>query len=259
MLLTIDVGNTTTKLGFFGRNGGAVGTLLQTWRVSTVRSRSSDEYGVLFRSLFDGTALAHDEVEAIAISSVVPQIDHLLSEACLRYMRVQPFFLNAGSQELIPVRTDRPKELGADLVAAAIGAVALYGAPAVVIGFGTATTFGAISADGAFLGAAIAPGIQISIDALVARTAKLPQVALHAPPEAIGRDTVSALQSGIVYGFVGQVEGLVGRIKREIGEGARVIATGGFAEVIARHTSAIDTVDPHLILEGLRRYYDSVR
>jgi type III pantothenate kinase len=259
VLLTIDVGNTTTKLGFFGRNGGEVGTLLHTWRVSTVRSRSSDEYGVLFRSLFDGTALAHDEVEAIAISSVVPQIDHLLAEACVRYMQVQPFFLNACSQELIPVRTDRPKELGADLVAAAVGAVALYGAPAVVIGFGTATTFGAISADGAFLGAAIAPGIQISIDALVARTAKLPQVALHAPPEAIGRDTVSALQSGIVYGFVGQVEGLVGRIKREIGEGARVIATGGFAEVIARHTSAIDTVDPHLILEGLRRYYDSVR
>ncbi len=259
MLLAIDVGNTYTKLGFFGRNGGDLGTLLHTWRVSTSRSRSSDEYGVLFRSLFDGSALPHDEVEAIAISSVVPQIDQSLADGCVRYLRVQPFFLNAASQELIPVRTDRPKELGADFIAGAIGAVGIYGAPAIVIGFGTATTFGAISADGAFLGAAIAPGIQISIDALVARTAKLPQVALHAPPEAIGRDTVSALQSGIIYGFVGQVEGLVRRIKGEVGEGARVIATGGLAEVIARHTSAIDTVDPHLILEGLRRYYDSVR
>jgi type III pantothenate kinase len=259
VLLAIDVGNTYTKLGFFGRNGGDVGTLLQTWRVSTSRSRSSDEFGVLFRSLFAGTALAHDDIEAIVISSVVPQIDQLLAEACVRYLRVQPFFLSAASQELIPIRTDRPKELGADFVAAAIGAVGIYGAPAVVISFGTATTFGAISADGAFLGAAIAPGIQISIDALVTRTAKLPQIALHAPPETIGRDTVTALQSGIIYGFVGQVEGLVKRIKREVGEGARVIATGGLAEVIARHTDAIDTVDPHLILEGLRRYYDSVR
>lgn len=259
MLLTIDVGNTDTKLGFFGRNGGDVGTLLHTWRVSTSRSRSSDEYGVLFRSLFDGTALAHQEVEAIAISSVVPQIDHVLADACLRYLRVQPFFLSAVAQELIPIRTDRPKELGSDLVAGAIGAVGVYGAPAIVIGFGTATTFGAISAEGAFIGAAIAPGIQISIDALVARTAKLPQVALHAPPEAVGRDTVSALQSGIIYGFVGQTEGLVHRLKAEVGEQARVIATGGMAEVIARHTRAIDTVDPHLILEGLRRYYESVR
>jgi type III pantothenate kinase len=174
----------------------------------------------------------------------------------VQYFGCEPQFFSAAEQDLIEVRTDRPKELGSDLAAAAIAARALHGSPLIVIGFGTATTFGAVARDGAFLGAAIAPGIQSSIDALVARTAKLPQVALEAPSSAIGPDTVSALQSGIIFGFVGQTEGIVARMRGELGQDARVVATGGLAEIVARHTLAIDAVEPHLVLEGLRRHYE---
>jgi type III pantothenate kinase len=157
------------------------------------------------------------------------------------------------------VTTERPNELGADLLAAAIAARATYGAPLIVIGFGTATTFGAVSREGEYLGVAIAPGIRISIDALVERTAKLPQVALEAPNGPIGRDTVSALQAGIVFGFVGQTEALVARMRHAIGDDARVIATGGLADVIAKRTSAIDAVEPHLVLQGLALWHASLR
>jgi type III pantothenate kinase len=160
---------------------------------------------------------------------------------------------------LPPRRTERPKELGSDLLAAAIAARASYGAPVIVIGFGTATTFGAVGRNGTYLGAAIAPGIQISIDALVDRTAKLPQIALEAPASPIGRDTVAALQSGIVYGFVGQCEGLIARMRVELGADARVVATGGLAEIVAGQTAAIEAVEPHLVLDGLRLYYDALR
>jgi type III pantothenate kinase len=156
------------------------------------------------------------------------------------------------------VRIERPAELGADLLAGAIGAVARYGAPVIVLDYGTATTFAAVSRDGAYLGTAIAPGIEISIQALVSRAAKLPQIALEAPSAAIGRDTVASLQAGIIFGFVGQAEAVVARMQAELGGGARVVATGGLAEIVARHTSVIETIDPHLILEGLKLYYESL-
>jgi type III pantothenate kinase len=257
MLLAIDVGNTDTKLGFFDDARGGTGALLLDWRVMTERRRTADEFGALFIALFASANVPLADVTAIAISSVVPQGDRALREACVRYFRCEPAFFSAAAQDLMEIRTERPRELGADLAASAIGARALHGAPLIVVGFGTATTFGAVAADGAYLGAAIAPGIQLSIDALAAGTAKLPQVALEAPPRAIGRDTVAALQSGIIFGFVGQTEALVARIRTELGASARVVATGGLAEIVARQTAAIDAIEPHLVLEGLRLYHGS--
>jgi type III pantothenate kinase len=259
VLLAVDVGNSETKLGFFARGAnGAAGTLSRTWRVTTARRRTADEFGVLFAALFRRAEIPLEDVRAIVVSSVVPQNDKALSEACRLYFNCEPQFFNVATQRLLVVRTERPKELGSDLAAAAIGATALCGAPAIIIGFGTATTFGAIGRDGAYLGAALAPGIQISIDALVARTAKLPQVALEAPGSPIGVDTVTALQSGIIYGFVGQTEGMVSRMKAELGEDARVIATGGLADIVARETRVIDHVEPNLVLLGLYRYIESL-
>jgi type III pantothenate kinase len=258
MLLAVDAGNSDTKLGFFARGpGGTTGSLLRHWRVTTERRRTSDEFGALFASLFRSAEIPLGDVDAIVVSSVVPQLDRAISDACRQYFGVPPAFFTAAKQELIEVATERPKELGSDLLAAAIAAKAAYGAPAIVIGFGTATTFGAVGRDGAYLGAAIAPGIQISIDALVEHTAKLPQIALEAPTSAIGRDTISALQSGIVFGFVGQTEGVVARMRAELGADARVVATGGLAEIVARETRAIDAVEPHLVLDGLRLFHDA--
>ncbi|GAC1444172.1 MAG: type III pantothenate kinase [Vulcanimicrobiaceae bacterium] len=258
MLLAVDVGNTDTKLGVFVTTGGTQ-DLVQTWRVQTQRVRTADEFGVLFRTLFGVAGLATDGVRHIVVSSVVPQTDRALAEGARRYFDCEASFFTAATQTLIDVTTERPKELGSDLLAAAIAAKAKYGVPAVVVGFGTATTFGAISRDGEYLGVALAPGIRISIDALVERTAKLPQVAMEAPNGPIGRDTVSALQAGIVYGFVGQTEALVARMRHAIGEDARVIATGGLADFIAKHTQVVDAVEPHLVLNGLALWHASLR
>jgi len=234
--------------------------LVETWRVTTEARRTSDEYGVLFTAFFDEVEIAHTDVKAIVIASVVPQIERYLYEACRRYFECEPIPFTATRQKLMEVKIDRPAELGADLIAGAIGAVARYGAPIIVLDYGTATTFAAISREGAYLGTAIAPGIEISVNALVARAAKLPQITLEeAPAVAIGRETIASLQSGIVFGFVGQAEAIVARIKAELGGEARVVATGGLAEIVARHTRVIESVDPHLVLEGLRLYYDSLQ
>ncbi|MHB8305089.1 MAG: type III pantothenate kinase [Vulcanimicrobiaceae bacterium] len=252
MLLTIDVGNTETKLGCF-EDGSE--RLSHTWRVTTERRRTADEYGVFLTQLFATAGLRPAEVEAVVAASVVPPLDPVLEQACRRFFNVTPVFFKAHRQNLMTVVTERPNEVGADLVAAAIGARELYGAPLVVISYGTATVFMAISAAGEYLGVAIAPGINISVDALVGRTAKLPEIALEAPGQAIGRDTISALQSGIVYGFVGQTEAMIARFRKELGANARTVATGGLAETLARHTDAIDEVNPHLSLLGLRAFY----
>ncbi len=251
MLLCIDVGNTETKLGAFDAGGAIVGT----WRVTTARRRTADEYGVLFAAFFTAAKFALDDVEAIVVSSVVPVVDRPLGEGCEKYFGVRPAFFTAANQRSIAVRTDRPTEVGSDLVAGAIGAVEFMGAPAIVINFGTATTFGAVDADGAYIGVAIAPGLQVGLDALVGRTAKLPQVALVAPGTPVGRDTVSAIQAGIVYGAVGQTEELVRRIRAVLGAQARVVAAGGLAPVVAAETTVIERVEPHLVLHGLRADY----
>jgi type III pantothenate kinase len=251
MLLTIDVGNTDTKLGYFAASGEVIGR----WRATTAQRRTADEYGVLFHAFFASAQLEPGGVAAIVIASVVPPVDRPLYEGCRTYFRCDPIAFTAATQTLLEVRTDRPLELGADIAAGAIGGVAVAGAPLIVINYGTATTYSAIDPAGALLGVAIAPGIQISIDALATRTAKLPQVALVAPPAAIGRDTVAALQSGIVYGAVAQTEGIVARLRSELGVAAPVIATGGLADIVARETRTIERVDSNLVLAGLRLHY----
>lgn len=254
MLLAIDIGNTETKLGCFDGD-----RLVYNWRVRTEARRTPDEYGVFFTQLFATVSLKLASIEAVVISSVVPPLDHTLAEVCEKFFRITPLFLDPGTQALIPIDTDHPEGVGADLVAAAIGAREAYGEPLIVASYGTASVFIAISRMGTFAGAAIAPGIHVSIDALIGQTAKLPQVALDAPERAIGRNTVEALQSGLIYGFVGQTEAIVARMRAELGVEARVIATGGNANVIARHSSVISTVDPYLNLNGLRLFYQSQR
>lgn len=254
MLLTIDVGNTETKLGCFALSGSE---LLHFWRVTTDSKRTADEYGVFFAQLFAAVDLRAQDVQAVVISSVVPKLDSTLLQACSRYFGCEPVFFKPNRQTIMPVVTERPGEVGADLVASAIGARDLYGAPLIVISYGTATVFMAISPKGEYQGVAIAPGISISIDALVGRTAKLPQISLEAPQRAIGTDTISALQSGIIYGFVGQTEALVARMRAEMGVDAPVIATGGLADVVARHTSIVREVNPYLSLIGLRLFYQN--
>ncbi|HVN68747.1 MAG TPA: type III pantothenate kinase [Candidatus Binatia bacterium] len=250
MLLTIDVGNTETKLGCF-----AGSELEQTWRVTTELRRTPDEYGVFFTQLFATSDLESSAIDAVAIASVVPQLDLVLDAACRRFFGVEPIFLRADRQRLMTIATDTPAEVGADLVAAAIGGRARFGTPLIVVSFGTATVFIALSAAGEYLGVAIAPGIAVSMEALIGRTAKLPQVGLEAPRATIGRNTNDALQSGIVYGFVGQVEAIVARMRAEMGADARVVATGGLAEIVAKQTRVVAAVDPHLSLVGLELFY----
>jgi type III pantothenate kinase len=251
MLLAIDVGNTETKLGCFD---GAGEQLAHHWRVATDLRRTADEYGVFFTQLFTAGGVDAKAIDAIAIASVVPKLDLALESVCSRYFGISPSFLRPERQTVIAVRTQYPAESGADLVAAAIGARHRFGAPLVVISFGTATAFIAISGEGEYLGVSIAPGITISIDALVGRTAKLPQVSLETPERAIGRNTIEALQSGIVYGFVGQTEAIVSRIRAELGVQAKVVATGGLADIVAKQTPIVDAVDPHLSLVGLKLF-----
>jgi type III pantothenate kinase len=250
MLLTIDVGNTETKLGCFEQCA-----LKQTWRVTTELRRTPDEYGVFFTQLFATSDLEPGAIDAVAIASVVPQLDPVLEMACKRFFGISPHFLKPQSQHLIRVVTENPSEVGADLVAAAIGGRERFGAPLIVVSFGTATVFIAISSSGEYLGVAIAPGIMVSIDALIGRTAKLPQIALEAPGRAIGRNTNEALQSGIVYGFAGQTEAIVARMRAEMGVDAKVVATGGLAEVVAKQTPIVGAVDPHLSLVGLELFH----
>lgn len=254
MLLAIDVGNTETKLGAFDPGGALVGT----WRITTAPRRTADEYGILFSAFFSTAHVPIGEVRSIVVGSVVPVIDRPLFEGCEKYFGVRPIAFTAAAQTVIAIRTDRPADVGADLVAAAIAARELVGAPSIAINFGTATTYGIVDADGAFAGVAIAPGLQVSLDSLVGRTAKLPQVALQAPASVIGRDTVSAIQAGTVFGAIGATEFLVARIRAQIGAHARVIASGGLAPVIGGETPVIERVEPHLVLYGLRAHSRSL-
>jgi len=255
MLLAIDIGNTETKLGAYAPDSE---TLLRAWRVTTESRRTVDEFGALLVQLIGAAHFAPDQFAAVAVASVVPKVDAVVDEAARTFLGVAPVFLKPHKQTLMPVLTDRPSEVGADLVAAAIGARARYGAPLIVVSYGTATVFTAISPEGAYAGVAIAPGISVSIDALVGRTAKLPQIAIEDPGRALGRTTIEALQAGIVYGFVGQTEALVTRFRAEMGCYAKVVATGGLADVVARNSGIIDAVDPHLSLEGLRLFHASL-
>jgi type III pantothenate kinase len=247
MLLALDVGNTNIMIGAYD---GA--DLRAHWRIRTERERTSDEHGVLVRSLFAARELQLSDVDGVAISNVVPPMGPALAQFCRLYLNLEPEFVGADIHPKIAVRYRPPSDVGADRLVDAVAVVRRYGAPAVVVDFGTATTFDAISAEGEYLGGAIAPGIGISLDALFQAAARLQRVELVKPPSVIGGTTAESIQSGVIYGFVGQVEGIVCRLRDELGENARVIATGGLAELIAAETPVIDTVDPFLTLEGLR-------
>ena len=252
MLLAIEAGNTNVKFGVYETDRAAAGTLLHSWRSVTDRRQTGDELAGLVDGAMRISGIARSAIKRVVVASVVPPLYRALSELSRRYFGCTGEFISAARQTLMPVITARPAELGADLIAGAIGAVEKYGAPLIVVGFGTATTFAAIDAQGRYAGTAIAPGIEISVDALVSRAAKLFDVPLVLPPAAIGTDTATSLQSGIIFGFVGQAEYLIGRIAAELGAPRpTVVATGGLAELIAPHTKAIDRVDQRLVLDGL--------
>jgi type III pantothenate kinase len=247
MLLAIDVGNTNILLGVY-RDG----RLLDTWRVRTERERTADEHAVLFRELLATAGVGLDDVGDTVISSVVPPLGPALRQFARRYLRREAQFVGETLHPDIPVRYSPPSAVGADRLVGAVAVLRKYGAPAVVVDFGTATTFDAISAAGEYLGGAIAPGVGISLEALFRTAAHLPRIDVARPPRAIGGSTVESMQSGAYYGFIGQVEGLVRRFREELGPGTQVIATGGLAELIGPETDAVDHVEPNLTLDGLR-------
>ena len=254
MLLVIDVGNTNIVLGVYKDT-----ELLDHWRISTDRQRTTDEYGVLIRELFYLNDLRADDINAIIFSSVVPPVVPTLERMCQRYFGLSPLLIGPGVKTGMDIRYDNPREVGADRIVNAVAAYEKYGGPVIIVDFGTATTFCAVDAKGVYLGGSICPGIGISTEALVQRTAKLPRIELKRTDSVICRNTIESMQAGVFYGFVGQVEGIVSRMRRELDMSARVVATGGLAVVIAPATKAIDVVEPMLTLEGLRIIYERNR
>jgi len=251
MLLCIDVGNTNITFGLY--SGQSLGP---RWRIRTIHEKMPDEYGILMDQLFRHRGYQPDQVTGVAIASVVPPLTPVFVQACRDYVGQAPLVVDAGVRTGVRIRYDNPREVGADRVVDAAAVQALYGVPACVVDFGTATTFDAVSAEGDYLGGAIAPGVGIAAQALFERTAKLPRVELTRPPSVIGRNTPHSIQSGLLFGYVGLVEGMVARFKAELGYETHVVATGGLAEVIARETEVIETVDPWLTLHGLRIVYE---
>jgi len=251
MLLCVDIGNTNIKLGLYAGD-----QLVTKWRIFTDESKLADEYGVLLLSLFETENINKDEIDGCAISSVVPELTIAFKELVMRHLGLEPVIVGDVKHPVIHINADNPKEVGSDLISNAVGAVALYGAPCIVIGFGTATTFSAISVKGEFEGVAIAPGIITAAASLFEAGAMLPAVDIHKPDKVIGKNTIQSLQSGLIYGFAGLVEGLVARIKQELGGEAKVVATGGLANMIADEVTCIDAVEPELTLLGVRIIYE---
>ncbi|MDD2497137.1 MAG: type III pantothenate kinase [Desulfitobacteriaceae bacterium] len=250
MLLAIDAGNTNIVLGIYEGD-----RLIERWRVSTDRQKTYDEYGILIKNLFDYHGHQFADIKAIAIASVVPPLMTALAKMSQEYFDIQPLVIGPGIKTGMPIKFDNPREIGADRIVNAVAAYEAYGSPLVVVDFGTATTFDVVSRQGEYIGGAISPGIGISTEALFARAAKLPRVELIKPQNVITKNTVNGLQAGIIYGFAGQVDGIVKRMKKELGEEAFVVATGGLAELIASESETIQKVDPWLTLEGLRIIY----
>jgi type III pantothenate kinase len=258
MLLVVDVGNTNTVLGVYHMNrpGSAVSDggprVMAHWRVATIKTQTVDEYGVLFRNLFAIEKIEAADVRGIVISSVVPPMDSTLREVCERYFRLRPLFVEPGVKTGMPVLYENPAEVGADRVVNGVAGFEKYGGPCVIVDFGTATTFDAISRKGEYLGGVIAPGIGISAEALFQHTARLPRVDLRKPAKIIGANTVASIQSGLFFGYLGLVDGVLEHLLEELGPDTRVIATGGQARLISENSRYIKTVDDWLTLDGLR-------
>ena len=254
MLLAIDIGNTGIVLGLF--KDGKLGTY---WRLSSDNNRTSDEYGILVTQLLERADIHAGKdcgIRGVAVASAAPALTGVLARACRDYLRVDPLIVDAGTRTGISLRYEDPKQVGADRVVNAVAARRLYKCPACIVDFGTATIFDALSADGEYLGGAIAPGINVAADALFRRAAKLPRVDIRRPPSVIGRNTVHSMQSGLLYGYVGLVEGMVSRFRAELGHEMKTIGTGEMAELIAGETGVIDVVNPWLALEGLKIIFE---
>lgn len=248
MLLALDIGNTNVTMGVFDGD-----RLRATWRFASDVEKLADEYAVLILSLLGHEGINAGEIDEAAMACVVPDLDPVFQAVCERYFGVRPLSVHAGVRTGLRILYDTPRDVGADRVADAVAALHLYGPPPlIVVDLGTATVFDAVNKDGDYLGGALAPGLGIAAEALFRRAAKLYRVELTRPRSAIGRNTVAAMQSGILFGYVGLIEGIVGRMKEELGGSAKVIGTGGFARAVGRETDMIDVIDPDLTLQGLR-------
>ncbi|WP_353893381.1 type III pantothenate kinase [Proteinivorax hydrogeniformans] len=253
MLLAVDVGNSNIVVGLYdGEN------LKENWRISTIKDRTADEYGVILKNLFKYSEV-DIKVSGIIISSVVPPVMPALREMSKKYFDIEPVVIGPGIKTKMPIKYENPREVGADRIVNAVAAYDKYGGPVIVVDYGTATTFCAVSEQGEYLGGCIAPGVGISTEALFNKAAKLPRIQIEKPPNVIGRNTVQSMQSGIYYGFIGQLDGMVLQIKKELGHSTKVVATGGIASLIAPDSREVDIVDPLLTLEGLRIIFKANR
>ena len=251
MILVFDVGNTNMVIGVYQED-----KILTHWRIRTDTLRTCDEYGMMIKALFDYQQIEMKKVKAVVVSSVVPSLMLELEGLSHKYFSCRPLVIGPGIKTGLAIKYENPREVGADRVVNAVAAYHKYGGPLIIVDFGTATTFCVVNEQGEYLGGAIAPGIAVASEALVAKAAKLPRVELIKPRSLIGRNTVASMQAGIIYGFVGQVEGIISRMKKEIEGPCKVVATGGLARVIAQETDAIEIVDDFLTLEGLRLIYE---
>ena len=250
LIFVLDVGNTNTVLGVYEKD-----ELKFHWRIETNRSKTEDEYGMLVKSLFEHVGIRFEDIHGIIISSVVPPIMFSLERMCQKYFHVNPLIVGPGIKTGLDIKYDNPREVGADRIVNAVAGIHEYGSPLIIVDFGTATTYCYINEKEQYMGGAIAPGIGISTEALYTRASKPPRIEIAAPDHIIGKSTVAAMQSGIFYGFVGQVDGIVSRMKAYSKIEPKVIATGGLASLIANESETIDHVDPFLTLKGLRLIY----
>ncbi len=252
MLLVVDVGNTNTVFGVYENKN-----LLSHWRIRTIQGQTADEFGMLIWNLFQWAGLPMREVKAVVVSCVVPPLLRAINELCQRYFSVRPLVVGPGIKTGMPILYDNPREVGADRIVNAVAAFERYRQGVIVVDFGTATTFDLISPRGEYLGGAIAPGVGVASEALFQRTAQLPKVEFARPASVLGKNTVSSIQSGLFWGYVGLVDAIVERLRKEHGEGAtRVVATGGLAQLIASESSTIEEVDEFLLLDGMRIIYE---
>jgi type III pantothenate kinase len=251
MLLTIDIGNTNLTLGLYeGEKLGA------HWRLATDHNRMPDEYGLQFLGLLQNAGKTLKDIQGISLASVVPPLTGRVVQACREYLKQEPLVVDAGVKTGIKIRYEDPKTVGADRVCDAVAVMKFYGGPACVVDFGTATTFNAITKEGEYLGGAITAGVNLAAESLFTRAAKLPRIDLQRPPSVIGRNTIHAMQSGLLFGYVSMVEGMVARFRSELGSDMKVIATGGMAEVIAKETQVVNFIAPWLTLDGLRMIWE---